>query len=99
MNVEDMSSIKDNSYDAILCVGALNFGHILPSVFYEFNRITKKETGLICFTTRKDYYDKLSKEVQTKLEDKNKWEIIEKKIYNNEAVKDMPHIHWCYKPL
>ena len=99
MNVEDMSNIKDNSYDAILCVGALNFGHILPSVFNEFNRITKKQSGLICFTTRKYYYDILSKKVQEKLENENKWEIVDKKKYGNEAVTDMPHIHWCYKQL
>ena len=99
MNVEDMSNIKDNSYDAILCVGALNFGHILPSVFNEFNRITKKQSGLICFTTRKDYYDILSKKVQEKLENENKWEIVDKKKYGDEAVTDMPHIHWCYKSL
>ena len=33
MNVENMSDIKDNSYDAVLCVGSLNFGHISPSVW------------------------------------------------------------------
>jgi len=99
MNVEDMSSIKNNSYDAILCVGALNFGHISPSVFDEFNRITKKQSGLICFTTRKDYYDKSSKTVQENLENKKEWELLEKREYNNEAVKDTSHIHWCYRPL
>ena len=99
MNVENMSDIKDNSYDAVLCVGALNFGHISPSVFNEFNRITKKQSGLICFTTRKDYYDKLSEKVQKNLENEKKWEILEKRKYGSEAVTDMPHIHWCYRPL
>ena len=97
MNAEN-TSIVESTYDATICVGALNFGHILPSAFNEFIRITKKD-GLISFTTRMDYYTTLSKDVQEQLVQEKKWELVEKRHYGDEAVKDMEHIHWCYKKL
>ena len=40
---------KDNSFDAVMCVGTFTFGHVKPPALDEFVRITKN-SGLICFT-------------------------------------------------
>jgi len=62
--------IKDNFYDAIMCVGTFTFGHVRPNALDEFVRITKNN-GLICFTINegiyKDYgFDKKIEELSTK---------------------------------
>ena len=41
--------VKDNFYDATMCVGTFTFGHVKPQALDEFVRVTKKN-GLICFT-------------------------------------------------
>ena len=97
MNAEDMT-FNDNSYDSIICTGSLNFGHIDPlKGFHEFIRIVKKN-GIICFTIREDFYN-VSKNIQDELETNNYWELLEKKIYNSEAVMDCSHYHFLYKCL
>ena len=68
---------KDNSYDAVMCVGTFTFGHVKPNALDEFVRITKNKS-LICFTINegiyKDYgFDKKIEE----LKDDNKWKEIE----------------------
>ena len=62
--------IKDNFYDAIMCVGTFTFGHVRPNALDEFVRITKNN-GLICFTINegiyKDYgFDKKIEELSAK---------------------------------
>ena len=97
MNAESMN-IPDNTYDGITCVGSLNFGHIMPSAYKEFLRVIKVN-GLICFSTREDYYLKVSKKEQDFLEKEGYWELVEKKYYKTKAVTDMPHYHWLYKKM
>ena len=68
---------KDDTYDAIFCVGTFTFGHVKPNALDEFLRITKKG-GLICFTINvgiyKDYgFDKKIQE----LNKTNLWSEIE----------------------
>ncbi len=46
---------KDDTYDAIFCVGTFTFGHVKPNALDEFLRITKKG-GLICFTINEGIY-------------------------------------------
>ncbi len=49
-------SIKDNEYDAVLCVGTFTFGHVKPPTLDEFIRITKNK-GLLCFTINEGIYE------------------------------------------
>ena len=46
---------KDDSYDAVMCVGTFTFGHVKPPALDEFFRITKNK-GLICFTINEGIY-------------------------------------------
>ena len=48
-------SKKDNSYDAVICVGTFTFGHVMPHALDEFIRITSNK-GLICFTINEGIY-------------------------------------------
>ena len=48
---------KDDSYDAVMCVGTFTFGHVKPHALNEFIRITKNK-GLICFTINEGIYEK-----------------------------------------
>ena len=49
-------SIKDNEYEAVLCVGTFTFGHVKPPTLDEFIRITKNK-GLLCFTINEGIYE------------------------------------------
>ena len=48
--------IKDNFYDAVMCVGTFTFGHVKPPALEEFVRITKNN-GYICFTINEGIYE------------------------------------------
>jgi len=48
--------IKDNTYDAVMCVGTFTFGHVKPNALNEFVRITKNK-GLICFTINEGIHE------------------------------------------
>ena len=47
---------KDNSFDAVICIGTFTFGHVKPHALDEFIRITKND-GLICFTINEGIYE------------------------------------------
>ena len=47
--------IKNDTYDAIMCVGTFTFGHVKPHALDEFIRLTKNK-GLICFTINEGIY-------------------------------------------
>ena len=69
--------VRDNYYDAIMCVGTFTFGHVKPQALDEFVRITKKD-GLICFTINEGIYKEYG--FDKKIEDfkkDNKWEELE----------------------
>ena len=69
--------VRDNYYDAIMCVGTFTFGHVQPQALDEFVRITKKN-GLICFTINEGIYKEYG--FDKKIEDfkkDNKWEELE----------------------
>ena len=68
---------KDNTFDALLCVGAFTYGHVKAHALNEFVRIIKNQ-GLICFTINEGIYkeyefDKKIEELTTN----SIWEIIE----------------------
>jgi len=48
--------IKDNEYEAVLCVGTFTFGHVKPPALDEFIRIIKNK-GLLCFTINEGIYE------------------------------------------
>ena len=47
---------KDDTFDAVMCVGTFTFGHVKPPALNEFIRITKNK-GLICFTINEGIYE------------------------------------------
>jgi len=82
-------NIKDNEYDAILCVGTFTFGHVKPPALDEFIRITKNK-GLICFTINEGIYEEygFDKKIK-KLIEKNLWKKKEFFKSNYIASKDV----------
>ena len=66
-------NIKDNQYDAVLCVGTFTFGHVKPPALDEFIRITKNK-GLLCFTINEGIYEEygFDKKIK-KLTENNLW--------------------------
>ena len=69
--------IKDNSYDAVMCVGTFTFGHVKPHALDEFIRITKNK-GLICFTINEGIYEEYGFDKKIKeLSDKKNWNVKE----------------------
>ena len=68
---------KDNSYDAVMCVGTFTFGHVKPNALDEFVRITKSG-GLICFTINEGIHEEYGFDKKIiSLNENNKWEEIE----------------------
>ena len=81
--------IKDNYYDAVMCVGTFTYAHVKPNALDEFVRITKNK-GFICFTINEGIYEKygFDKKIK-KLTDKNKWKEVEFFKSNYFASKDV----------
>ena len=69
--------LKDNTYDAVMCVGTFTFGHVKPQALDEFIRITKNK-GLICFTINEGIHEEygFDKKIE-ELARQNKWKKIE----------------------
>ena len=69
--------IKNDAYDAVMCVGTFTFGHVKPNALSEFVRITKSK-GLICFTINEGIYEEygFDKKIK-KLSDKKFWKMKE----------------------
>jgi len=68
---------KDNSYDAVMCVGTFTFGHVKPNALDEFVRITKAG-GLICFTVNEGIHEEYGFDKKiTSLKENNKWKELE----------------------
>ena len=68
---------KENSFDAIICVGTFTYGHVKAHALDEFLRITKNN-GLICFTVNEGIYSKYKFDKKiTELSKNNSWEMLE----------------------
>ena len=66
-------NIRDNEYDAVLCVGTFTFGHVKPPALDEFIRITKNK-GLLCFTINEGIYEEYGFDKKiNELTEKNLW--------------------------
>ena len=70
-------NIKDNTYDAIMCVGTFTYGHVKPNALDEFIRICKNKS-LICFTINEGIYEEygFDKKIE-KLKNNNSWKMKE----------------------
>ncbi|GAB7023262.1 class I SAM-dependent DNA methyltransferase [Salidesulfovibrio brasiliensis] len=69
--------MKDNAYDAVICVGTFTYGHVGPQAFDELIRITKPG-GHICFTIRDGAFEDYDfREHMIDLEQKERWELLE----------------------
>jgi len=65
--------IKDNEYEAVLCVGTFTFGHVKPPALNEFIRIIKNK-GLLCFTINEGIYEEYGFDKKIKeLTENNLW--------------------------
>tara|TARA_B100001123_G_scaffold399120_1_gene483826 strand:- start:1037 stop:1666 length:630 start_codon:yes stop_codon:yes gene_type:complete len=68
---------KDDTFDAVMCVGTFTFGHVKPNALDEFIRVTKNN-GLICFTINEGIYKEYGFDKKIKdLKDKNLWKELE----------------------
>ena len=81
--------VKDNTYDAVMCVGTFTFGHVKPPALDEFIRITKNK-GLICFTINEGIYKEYGFDKKIKeLSNKKAWNMKEFFKSNYIASKDV----------
>ena len=91
-----------NSFDGIVSVGTITFGHAPVSSFDELVRITKSE-GYIIFTLRPDFYENGgAKEKLTELEEAGKLQLVEVGGKFQPLAKVEPDIYfqlWVYKTL
>jgi ubiquinone/menaquinone biosynthesis C-methylase UbiE len=82
-------NIKNNEYEAVLCVGAFTFGHVKPPALDEFIRITKNK-GLLCFTNKEGIYEQYGFDKKIKeLTENNLWKKKEFFKSNYIASKDV----------
>ena len=76
--------IKDNVYEAVLCVGTFTFGHVKPPALDEFIRITKNK-GLLCFTINEGIYEEYGFDKKIKeLTENNLW--IKKEFFKSDYI-------------
>ena len=80
---------KDNTFDAVMCVGTFTYGHVKAKALDEFIRITKNK-GLICFTINEGIYEEYGFDQKIKeLSDKKAWNMKEFFKSNYIASKDV----------
>ena len=89
VDLNKVNQEKENSFDAVMCVGTFTFGHVKPPALDEFIRITKNK-GLICFTINEGIHEEygFDKKID-QLKKDNKWKEIEFFKSNYIASKDV----------
>ena len=81
--------VKNDTYDAIMCVGTFTFGHVKPNALDEFIRISKNKS-LICFTINEGIYEEYGFDKKIEELKKNKsWNVKEFFKSNYIASKDV----------
>ena len=69
--------VKNDTYDAILCVGTFTFGHVKPHALDEFIRISKNK-ALVSFTINEGIYEEYGFDKKIEELKKNKsWDVKE----------------------
>ena len=87
--------IKNNFYDAVMCVGTFTYGHVKPYALEEFLRITKNK-GLICFTINEGIYEEygFDKKIE-ELKKNKKWNVVE--FFKSDYIKSKDVNAWlCF---
>ena len=84
--------IKDNTYDAVMCVGTFTFGHVKLPALDEFVRISKNK-GLICFTINEGIYKEygFDKKID-ELKSNKKWNV--KEFFKSDYIKSKDVNAW-----
>ena len=84
--------IKNDTYDAIMCVGTFTYGHVKPQALDEFVRITKNN-GFICFTINEGIYEEygFDKKIE-ELKKLNKWNV--KEFFKSDYIKSKDVNAW-----
>jgi len=81
--------VKNDTYDAILCVGTFTFGHVKPHALDEFVRISKNK-ALVSFTINEGIYEEYGFDKKIEELKKNKlWNVKEFFKSNYIASKDV----------
>ena len=92
----------DDSFDAVVSVGAMTIGHAPPSSLNELVRVTKPG-GHIVFTLRPDVYESGGfREIHEALEIEGKWRLVEVGDEFQAIPKNEPDVHfqfWVYRVL
>jgi len=92
MDLNKSMDVKDNIYDAVMCVGTFTFGHVKPHALNEFVRIVKNK-GLICFTINEGIYEEYGFDKKIKeLTDNNSWKI--KEFFKSDYIKSKDVNAW-----
>ena len=92
MDLNKSMDVKDNIYDAVVCVGTFTFGHVKPHALNEFVRIVKNK-GLICFTINEGIYEEYGFDKKIKeLTDNNYWKI--KEFFKSDYIKSKDVNAW-----
>jgi len=90
---------KDNSYDAIICVGTFTFAHVGPEAFDELVRVTKPG-GHICFTIREGAYEEYGyREKMLDMEAANQWQLLELREEDYLVKENVTAKFFAYKVL
>ena len=76
VDLNEPLNFKDDSFDAIICVGTFTYGHVKAHALDEFIRVTKKN-GYICFTVNEGIYKeyKFDKKIE-ELSNNNLWKVV-----------------------
>jgi SAM-dependent methyltransferase len=93
---------SDDSFDGVVCVGVLTFGHAPARSLEELTRVTRPR-GHIVFSLRTDAHERLGfKEMQGKLESAGTWKVVEvSEPYQSFSRKEQDVFHriWVYEVL
>ena len=77
VDLNKIIKVKNDTYDAIMCVGTFTFGHVKPHALDEFIRISKNKS-LICFTINEGIYEEYGFDKKIDELKKNKsWDVKE----------------------
>jgi len=98
-DMNESLNLKDDSYDATICVGTFTFAHVGPNAFKELVRITKPG-GHICFTIREGAYEEYGyREKMLEMEEKSIWQLQELREENYLVKENVTAKFFTYKVL
>ena len=102
MDLGETLNFPDNTFDAVVCVGVLTYGHAPASSLREMIRVTRPG-GHVVFSLRTDAYEPLGfKVVQAALESGGSWKLVEISDPHQAFAKkdsDVHHRIWVYQAL